>query len=133
MNDELHDAAKRIVETHIIMNASLLVTDILRLDTEMGHISWEDVQNLYIDTDEDAQEEGYASLREMQDDGADQQEVLEWWFVTEWLFNALREKNEVVLHSDYGRLWGRGASGQAIYMDSIMEELAKELIERNTP
>lgn len=126
MSNELRDMAERIVENNIIMNASNLIADLLRLDPKIGSVSWDEMENLYITDEEVAIEWGYASLEQMQDDGADQQEPLEWWFVTNWLFNALRDRNEVVLDSDYGPLWGRGTSGQRIVMDSVIEELAKE-------
>ncbi len=131
MSNELRDMTERIVENNIIMNASLLITDLLRL--EIGDVSWDKIENLTITDEEVALKWGYASLEQMQDESADWQEPLEWWFVSEWLFNALRDRSEIVLDSDYGRLWGRGTSGQRIVMDSVIEELAKESIGRNTP
>lgn len=132
-NDELRDMAERIVEHHVIMNAYLLVTDLLRLETEIGNVSWDNMENLLITDEEVALKRGYASLEKMQDEGADQQEALEWWFVSGWLYWRLRDRGEMVLDSDYGRLWGRGTSGQRIAMDSIMEDLAKKSLGRNTP
>lgn len=126
MSNKLRDIAEGIAEHNIIMNASSLVTDLLQLEAETGNVSWDKMENLVITDEEVAIEWGYASLREMQDEGADQQEPLEWWFVSKWLYNALRDRNEVVLDSDYGALWGRGTSGQRIAMDSVIEELAKE-------
>ncbi len=133
MNNELRDMTERIVDNHVIMLATLLVTDHLRLKGEIGNISWDNMENLLVTDEEVAIEEGYTSLDHMRDEGADEQEALEWWFVTPWLYRALRDRREIVLDSDYGHLWGRGTSGQRIAMDAVMEKLAKELIGRNTP
>ena len=43
-------------------------------------------------------------------------EVLEWWLVTPYMAELLKEKGEVIL-SDYDCYWwGRTTSGQALYM-----------------
>jgi hypothetical protein len=41
----------------------------------------------------------------MQDAGEDQQEIFEWWFVSSWLYERLRDEGEPVINSDYGYLW----------------------------
>ncbi|MDL2320111.1 hypothetical protein LJC45_03150 [Alistipes sp. OttesenSCG-928-B03] len=53
----------------------------------------------------------------------DDNEVLEWWLVTEWLAEQLKEQGEVII-DDYGCYWwGRQTSGQAIYMDAVIAEI----------
>lgn len=50
-------------------------------------------------------------------------EVLEWWLVSDWLADKLRERDEVVVE-DYGCRWrGRTTSGQAVYMDWVIAEI----------
>lgn len=54
------------------------------------------------------------------------EEVLEWWLVTPWLAARLKEQGEIVIE-EYGcRWWGRTTSGQAIYMDSVIQEICGE-------
>ena len=55
------------------------------------------------------------------------QEIYEWWFVTEWLYEQLQAHGEAVINCGYGYLWGRGATGQAILLDSVMGEIAEDL------
>ena len=57
----------------------------------------------------------------------DSSEVLEWWLVTPYMADMLREKGEVIL-SDYDCYWwGRQTSGQALYMDGVIQEIAGQM------
>ncbi len=50
-------------------------------------------------------------------------EVLEWWLVTPWLAERLKAQGEVIIE-EYGCYWwGRQSSGQAIYMDGVIQEI----------
>lgn len=53
----------------------------------------------------------------------DNEEVLEWWLVTMWLAERLKEQGEVIIDSLGGLWWGRTTSGQAIYMDGVIQEI----------
>lgn len=53
----------------------------------------------------------------------DDNEVLEWWLVTDWLAEQLKEQNEVIIDDYDCYWWGRTCSGQAIYMDAVMTEI----------
>ena len=53
-------------------------------------------------------------------------EVLEWWLIDSWLAERLRQEGEVVIE-EYGCYWwGRSTSGQAIYLDSVIQKIAEE-------
>ena len=57
----------------------------------------------------------------------DSSEVLEWWLVTPYMADMLKEKGEVIL-SDYDCYWwGRTTSGQALYMDGVIQEIAGQI------
>lgn len=57
----------------------------------------------------------------------DYDDVLEWWLVSPFMARLLSNAKEVIV-SDYGcHWWGRQTSGQAIYMDHIIRQIAKEL------
>ena len=55
-------------------------------------------------------------------------EVYEYWAVTSWLADKLKEYGEPVaefgLTHVWGR-WGRGTTGQAIALDYVIEQIAK--------
>ena len=54
-------------------------------------------------------------------------EVMEWWLVTPYMAELLEEKGEVIL-SDYDCYWwGRQTSGQALYMDGVIQEIAGQM------
>ena len=50
-------------------------------------------------------------------------EVLEWWLVTPWLAERLKEQGEIIIDKLGCRWWGRLTSGQAIYMDGVIQEI----------
>ena len=51
-------------------------------------------------------------------------DVMEWWLIDSWLADRLKREGEVIIE-EYGCCWwGRLASGQAIYMDSIIQQIA---------
>lgn len=55
-------------------------------------------------------------------------EVFEHWAVSEWLAEKLLARGEKV-DQDFANLnvWARTTTGQAIYMDSVIQEIAREL------
>ena len=57
----------------------------------------------------------------------EEQEIFEWWIVTKWLYKKLKGKNEVVLTDGYLCYWGRGTTGQAIFLDSVISEICEEM------
>lgn len=53
-------------------------------------------------------------------------DVLEWWLVDSWLAEQLKQQEEVVIE-EYGCYWwGRSTSGQAIYLDSVIQSICEE-------
>jgi hypothetical protein len=45
----------------------------------------------------------------------------------DWLANKLREHHQPILTNDYGTWWGRTCTGQAIKMDSVIEDIAESI------
>jgi hypothetical protein len=58
-------------------------------------------------------------------DNSEPREVFEWWLVSRWLCEKLRELGEVVLDNDYGYWWGRCTTGQAIIADGVLQHVAR--------
>ena len=53
-------------------------------------------------------------------------DVLEWWLVDSCLAEQLQQQGEVVIE-EYGCYWwGRSTSGQAIYLDSVIQSICEE-------
>lgn len=59
-------------------------------------------------------------------------EIFEWWIVSDWLARKLEAKGEAILWDDRVTLWGRGCTGQAIYMDWVIQQIADECYGKDT-
>jgi predicted RNA-binding Zn-ribbon protein involved in translation (DUF1610 family) len=115
------------VALHVILNASMLVDDLLNANL----LSIDDVENHYYYPCPECGSEMIlrdtkvvyryfctaCDHSQKEEPEQEAQEVYEWWFVTEWLFEQLKAHGEPVINSRYGYLWGRGATGQAILLE----------------
>jgi hypothetical protein len=125
------------VAFHVILNASVLVEDLFNADL----LSMDDVENYHfyscpacgsemILRDTKVAYKYFCTAcdhSQKEEPEQETQEIYEWWFVTEWLYEKLKARNEPVIDSKYGYLWGRGATGQAILLDGVMGKIAEEL------
>ncbi len=57
-------------------------------------------------------------------DNAEDATVFQWFRVTPWFCEQLREAGEVVLDNNYGEWWGRQCAGQSIIMDGTLQRVA---------
>ena len=51
-------------------------------------------------------------------------EVFEWGLVSPYLAQELKQQGEVIIDALGCHWWGRQSSGQAIYMDAAIQEIA---------
>ena len=54
-------------------------------------------------------------------------EVLEWWLVIPYMAELLKENGEVILEAYGCYWWGRQTSGQALYMDWVIQKIAEQM------
>ena len=54
-------------------------------------------------------------------------EIYEHWIVSNWLGHKLSERGHIVENYLGMTIWGRGCTGQAIYMDGVMEQICNDL------
>lgn len=81
----------------------------------------------YDETELGAWRAGYDALGIDHPDGT---ECLEHWLVTEDLARRLKERGEAVARDVVGMtVWGRCTSGQAIYADAVMQDIARAILE----
>ena len=57
----------------------------------------------------------------------EQNEALEHWIVSEWFAKKLVSKGEMVTEFMDLTIWGRCTSGQAIYIDGVIKEIASDM------
>ena len=124
-----------------ILNQSHLVDDLLKGDPETTlHIPYDDIQNIYM-TSEQVKEDFAEELEGMTEQEIENEieeiksehpeEIYEWYLITDsWLFDWLKENNEVVVITDYGDFWGRCTTGQSIVLDYIFAQFYNYIINK---
>ena len=157
--DEIYEQAKWIVENEVIMCASWLMDALVRdaeehprespIDIEeywskccgetcpecgsRNFITLSEYENQYFPDPDDEDEYDFNYYCEdcgEQFDYPREIEVLEYWFVDDFLANNLKEKGEVIINSPRHHIWGRQTSGQSISQDWVIQEIAKDILER---
>ena len=92
--------ANEITDRLILDNQNLVVEELMRHDESL----WEELQNL----DENS-------------------EIMEWWLVTPYMAELLKKNGEVILAAYGCCWWGRQTSGQALYMDWVIQRIAEQM------
>ena len=121
----MQDITRQFISNHIYCNQSCLVSELM----DKGIISIEDYINLYksdetIKSDYDVKTE--EEIQEIRDNGEDMQEVYEHWLCSDWFISKMKEQDEPILETDLETWWGRTCTGQSIYLDYNIQELAYE-------
>lgn len=109
---EINEITERFINQEIYSNVSAWVD----ASFAASILNYDDIENLY-QINEDL-EGGFEE---------EPQEIFEWWLVSDWLLGKLREVGEPVINSDFGCLWGRTCTGQAIIMDGTIQSIVKKL------
>lgn len=65
----------------------------------------------------------FDDIRNLGTDGEDPEDIYEWWIVDRWLLDKLEAHGQPVLRTEYGDWWGRTCTGQAVALDSVIEEI----------
>jgi hypothetical protein len=65
-------------------------------------------------------------IQALRDLESEQAEIYEWWAVSGWFAEKLKEKGECVI-TGYSNYWGRCTTGQAILLDRVISEIAEEM------
>jgi len=134
-------ALDKIVNQWVFYNQTILINEVIKISDNMPNdwlINYYDIENLRIhfnkeNAGDSITAEAFDKLDEEEQDNyfdeSEDQEVLEWWLVDRYLADRLFEKGEPVIRTDYiGNWWGRTCCGQAISMDYVIEEIAKEIM-----
>lgn len=103
---------QKLVEREVFCCMTYEVEYMLRTqyDTKDPLITDDDVQNMY-----DEKTDSYA-------------EVFEWWAVSDWFGEKLKEKGEVIIDTVWGKTyWGRRTTGQAICLDGVIFDIAYDM------
>ena len=119
----MQDITRNFIDKHILACQSYLVSELMSKEV----ISIEDYINFYksdeiIKSEYDVETE--EEIQEIRDNGEDHQEVFEHWLCSDWFINQMKKQDEPILETDLGTWWGRTCTGQSIYLDYNIQELA---------
>lgn len=114
---ENQEAVKKLVMNEVLMMASDIVEHIRVKEVEAeSHELMSEISD------------AISALHDVNYDLEEEIEVYEWWFVTDYLAEKLKERQEVIVEFFPGRpLWGRQTTGQAIYLDDTIMDIWKEV------
>ena len=101
-NATTQDNCRRLVDNHVYHNVSYLVQELSKDEKYSNDLMEVQVQF----NDEDYPDE-----------------ALEHWLVSNWLAERLREEGEMVIDFMDLTIWGRTTSGQAICIDTVIEDI----------
>jgi hypothetical protein len=99
------DNCRRLVDENVHHNVSYLVQELSKQEQYM-----DDLMEVQVNYNSNLIDE-------------EPEEALEHWLVSEWLAHRLREEGEMVIDFMNLTIWGRTTSGQAIYIDSVIEDI----------
>src|SRR5664279_5608838 len=134
---ERQDCIRRFVDQELFACQSMLVDEAIRRE----FFSWDDVENLYKPFDgklispnacEDCGQPAECldsetgECKKCFEDNQQAQDIYEWWLVSDWLEQKLKDQGEPILNNEYGSWWGRTCTGQAIYMDGVIQTVYDE-------
>ena len=129
-NIQSQERLRIFVMREVIANQTMLVEWLF----SNGQFVIDDIENLYSQTDVCTGTCGECGLEDQKLDEDEvctdcqvPQEIFEWWLVTDWLAEKLQEHGEPILTNDYGTWWGRTCTGQAIYLDGVIESIYNSL------
>ena len=131
-NGIVQDITRKFIQNHIYRNQTALVITLQEKDVYGFY--FDDIENFYMSDQEilnymgsyDEDMSDQEIIDEVRNNGEDMNEILEWYLVSDWFLDRLREINEPVIDNDYGEYWGRCCTGQSIYLDHNIQELAYE-------
>ena len=145
-NSSKNQSIKRhFVEREVMANVGSMVEYILQQeDHKNAPFTWDDAENLFVpkcpecgdynSIAESENEDGetvytcsYCEKEFDEEPETEQQEIFEWYLVTNWLGEKLAAKGEVIINDGYHYIWGRGTTGQAILLDGVISEICEEM------
>ena len=131
-NGIVQDITQKFIQPHIYKNQTALVITLQEKDVDGFY--FDDIENLYKSDEEileymgsyDEDMSDQELIDEVRNNCEDMNEIFEWYLVSNWFLDRLREINEPIIDNVFGEYWGRCCTGQAICLDHNIQELAYE-------
>ncbi len=106
--DEIEAFKEKLLNREVLCNVSHLVTELYTHEKYF---------------------EDLAGLIGEEDDEGNMPEVFEYWAVTSWFAEKLKARGELVVEFFNLDIWGRQTTGQAISLDGVIDDIARELLD----
>lgn len=131
--DTLQKRANRLVEREVYCNVNGLIEKMQEYANEASQFEAITYEFTCEPTDEQVAE--YIKDNTTEDYTPDESdaygelqypEAFEYWAVSDWLADKLRENGEPVAEFGMTYVWGRGTTGQAIALDYVIEKIVTD-------
>ena len=119
----MQDITRNFIDKHILACQSHLVSELMSKEV----ISIEDYINFYKSDETIKSDYGVKTeeeIQELRDNGEDTQEIFEHWLCSDWFISKMKKQDDPILETNIGTWWGRTCTGQSIYLDYNVQELA---------
>lgn len=126
-----NDLNERLVSQEVYVCLTPMVEHILKTawSTDDAPFSPDDIENSYnkecTHCGKDESEHNNYCCADGESFEAEEQEILEWWAVSPWLYEQLKEEGEPVIDT-FPHLWGRCTSGEAISVDGVITRIQRK-------
>lgn len=133
------EALRKFVEEEVYTCQSMFIEEALKKE----FFSWDDVENIYRPFDALKIDAGICAgcglitdqldyetvkCKDCYSNDQEMREIYEWWLVSDWLTIMLRKCGQPLLNNEYGTWWGRCCTGQAIFLDGVIEKIYDEVM-----
>lgn len=129
-----NDLNERLVSHEVYVCLTPMVEFILKSasddkDNWEPPFTWDDIENSYskecTHCGKDESEHNNYCCADGESFEAEPQEIFEWWAVSPWLYEQLKEEGKPVIDT-FPHLWGRTTSGQQIRLDAVITTIQKK-------
>lgn len=131
-NHESGDYYDELMEFNCIVDLDGTIDDsnYTVVKNSTGGYEWVDY-----DDSENCSDEGFETEKKAMADCINQNdidvqylEILEYWSVSDYMSNKLREKGHAVIEMHGHNIWGRTTSGQAISLDNVVSAICHDMM-----
>ena len=122
--DEYSAVNQRVVDR--LVNREVYCCMTQEVEYMLGRIAYGDDGNPF---DESVYDSLFVSCDDEDDESSCPAEIYEWWAVSNWFGEKLKEKGQPVIESVWGKsYWGRTCTGQSISLDWCVVSVAKDMM-----
>ena len=112
------DIKQKLVAREVIHRCNIMIDELSKANIQDSWTSGE-IYNL--------KDEIVGKFFSVYDENSEYYEPLEFWIITDWLGEKLKEHGELVDELFDFTIWARRTSGQAIALDYVISRIAEEM------